>query len=135
MMSPNLLQKKLFIYTTKEPFNKQKPHPQSPYPHHTATTTIFHSAFTTNFSFYLWNTGLETQVAYAPKLPPPPYPHPHPPPPPEIIWQFFVELGLPRKHPKTSRFICSALAPKVLCTHPPSVLSVCLLGPFTHPPK
>ena len=27
-------------------------------------------------------------------------------------------------------FICSALAPKVLCTHPPSVLSVCLLDPL-----
>ena len=34
-----------------------------------------------------------------------------------------------------TRFICSAFAPKVLCTHPQSVLSLCLLGPSIHPLK
>ena len=33
------------------------------------------------------------------------------------------------------RVICAAFAPKVLCTQPTSFLSVCLLGPSTHPTK
>ena len=86
-------------------------------------------------SFYQWNTGLVTGLG---TLPPrrPPYLHPL-----KTFWKFFAKLVLPRKQSLNFPVVFplkfySNLAPKVLCTHPPSVLCVCLLGPSLYsPPK
>ena len=105
-------------------------------------------------SFYLWNTGLITEFSKSVlRFWSPPHPGNHL----EVFRQacftkrpynFKLSFCLKRKtflqnvkkifenvRDRVQRFISSGLAPKVLCTHPPSVLFVYLLGPSTHPPN
>ena len=57
-------------------------------------------------NFYLWNTGLETEVENASDSPPPL----------DYIWKFFVMLDLPRKRLKTSQCNFIEIGPNFINT-------------------